>query len=251
MGASRSRRPATANRAIRQLFTASDDLCGSGLLVFTPLNGCFFKDECAPSEIGIFIALMLCGARTRGVSQALDNIGQEAASMLIRPCVATLTAVALVAFVLPVKAACENLGSPTVAHPNRQQVPGDKEPREDPTLEVLKSKQAAGPVDDRAKEVKRAVGRIGVASKITVSLKNGDDLHGAVTTMEDEKFELAEIDLHQIITIEYKDVKKVRSGYGGINLFTGRRTSRPHWVAPVLTIGLLGLLIVPLFFLRD
>jgi hypothetical protein len=84
-----------------------------------------------------------------------------------------------------------------------------------------------------------------------VFLKNGDDLHGAVTMIDEHSFQVAEVDLHQVMTIAYRDVSKVRSGYGRINLFTGRRTSYPLWVQPVAVAAVLGLLIVPLFFLKD
>jgi len=142
-------------------------------------------------------------------------------------------------------------GQAEPANPNRRNIPAGDTEGSDLTPEPATPKQTPTQADPQTEQVKRTVRRIGLASKITVFLKNGDDLHGAVAALDQDKFQVAEVDQHQLITIEYKDVKKVRSGYGGLNLFTGRRTSQPHWVVPVITIGLLGMLIVPLFFLRD
>ena len=59
-------------------------------------------------------------------------------------------------------------------------------------------------------------------------MKNGDVLHGAVTKIDRDEFTIAEVDFQRLFTIQYKDVKKTRSGYGGINLITGKRASPPQ-----------------------
>src|SRR5215472_17169315 len=96
-----------------------------------------------------------------------------------------------------------------------------------------KSGQTPGPTDPRAEQIKRAVRHIAIGGKITVFLKNRDVFHGAVTAIDDDRFQVAEVDLHQIFVVEYRDVKKVRSGYGGFNLYTGNRTSWPPWVKAI------------------
>lgn len=99
------------------------------------------------------------------------------------------------------------------------------------------------PADPAADKVKRGVEKTGVAQKITVFLKIGDALHGTVTRIDRDEFAIAEVDLQRIFTIQYKDVKRIRSGYGGINLFTGKRVSPPKAARIAVIAGLLFLIV--------
>ena len=108
------------------------------------------------------------------------------------------------------------------------------------------------PALSSAEKIKRAVEEIGVAQKITVIFKSGnDDLHGAVTKIGKDEFEIAEVDFQRVITVQYTNVKKIRSGYGRINLFTGKRISPPpRAVGIAVTVGALFLVIgLPLIVL--
>jgi hypothetical protein len=108
---------------------------------------------------------------------------------------------------------------------------------------------ALTPPDKRIEKIKRTVQKIGIGSKITVFLNNGDELHGAVTTIDTESFQVAEIDLHQVFTLQYKYVKKVRSDYGGVNLLTGKRMSPPRGVRIGTLVGSLVALGLPIVLL--
>jgi sRNA-binding regulator protein Hfq len=88
--------------------------------------------------------------------------------------------------------------------------------------------QTTSTADPAVEKVRHAVEKTGMAQKITVFLKNGDALHGAVTKIDRDEFAIAEVDFQRIFTIQYKDVKKIRSGYGGINLISGKRASPPQ-----------------------
>lgn len=77
----------------------------------------------------------------------------------------------------------------------------------------------------RIEKLKRVVGKVGVGRRITVFLKNGEDLHGTVSRVGPEDFDVAEVDLKQLITVRYEFTEKVREGYGNVNLFTGKRRS--------------------------
>ena len=101
--------------------------------------------------------------------------------------------------------------------------PGDKQ-----TQPGDRAAQTTLPVDPAVEKVRHAVEKTGMAQKITVFLKNGDVLHGAVTKIDRDEFTIAEVDFQRLFTIQYKDVKKTRSGYGGINLITGKRASPPQ-----------------------
>ena len=93
----------------------------------------------------------------------------------------------------------------------------------------------------RIEKLKRVVGKVGVGRRITVFLKNGEDLHGTVSRVGAEDFDVAEVDLKKLITVRYEFTEKVRQGYGNINLFTGKRTS-PRKGTDVALLG--GILFV-------
>ena len=90
---------------------------------------------------------------------------------------------------------------------------------------------SAAPLDKRAEKVRRSVEKIGLSQTVTVIMPKEDDLHGTIIKIGEESFDLAEVDLRQTITVRYRDVKKVRSGYRPIpDLFTGQRNSPPKGV---------------------
>lgn len=97
--------------------------------------------------------------------------------------------------------------------------------------------------DVKARKIKRVVEKIGVAGKLTLYLKNGEELYGNVVAYDEESVRITEIDLKQVVTIQYKNIKRVREGYGNPNLFTGKRANPPKGVKTAATVGLLFLVI--------
>jgi hypothetical protein len=111
------------------------------------------------------------------------------------------------------------------------------QPASDPAPAQKKSKEAAA-----AEEVKRKIVAMGIASRVTVVLKNGNEYYGAISGIEDDRFQLSEIDLKREVAIGYTDVKKVRSGFGNPNPLNGKRW-HPAWHIAGLAIAA-GLLVV-------
>src|SRR5262249_31883323 len=66
-------------------------------------------------------------------------------------------------------------------------------------------------------KVKDKVQKLGITEDVTVILLTGKEYYGAISKIEPDSFEIAEVDLKQRITFDYTDVKKVRKGYGGWN----------------------------------
>jgi hypothetical protein len=89
----------------------------------------------------------------------------------------------------------------------------------------------------------KAVMRIGIAGKITAYLNNGDELYGAVTQIDQESLSIADVDLHRVVTVQYKNVKKVRTGYGNMNVFTGKRPNFSPGVKRFVMVGVLVALV--------
>jgi len=92
----------------------------------------------------------------------------------------------------------------------------------------------------QVQNVKDQVQKIGMAKKATVILLTGKEYYGAISKIEPDEFEIAEVDLKQRMEFDYKDVKKVRKGYGGWNHFAGKRVNPRHsLIAGIAVVGLL------------
>jgi hypothetical protein len=104
------------------------------------------------------------------------------------------------------------------------------------------SSQSASKDDRLAEHIKQKVQDLGVSARITVILKNGNELYGGVSAIDDDTFQILEVDQRRLITIGYKDVKKVRYSYGNPNPFNGKRWN-PIW-GRVAAIGVLVLFVV-------
>ena len=82
--------------------------------------------------------------------------------------------------------------------------------------------------------VKDQVQKIGKGEDVTVILFSGVEYYGAISKIEPDSFEIAEVDLKQMVTISYADVKKVGRGYSEMNSSTGARrkgpTMRSFWI---------------------
>lgn len=110
-------------------------------------------------------------------------------------------------------------------------------------------------LDDRARKVKRTVEKIGVGGRLTLYLKNGDELYGSVVSYTEDGVQITEVDLKQVLTIQYRNVKKVREDYGKRDLLTGKRSNPPKGFKIGVAVGLLfvavGLPIIALAGMKD
>jgi hypothetical protein len=92
-----------------------------------------------------------------------------------------------------------------------------------------------GPASEREiQTVKNYVQKIGQGKNVTVILFSGVEYYGAIGEIEPDGFEIAEVDLKQMVAISYGDVYIVEKGYGEMNSSTGTRrkgpTMRAFWI---------------------
>jgi hypothetical protein len=89
--------------------------------------------------------------------------------------------------------------------------------------------------------VKDQVQKIGKGEDVTVILFSGVEYYGAISKIEPDSFEIAEVDLRQMVAIVYADVKKVEKGYGEMNSSTGKRQkgvkSRSGLILTIASVG--------------
>ena len=77
-------------------------------------------------------------------------------------------------------------------------------------------------------------------------LNNGNERYGSIERLDEDSFKLAEVDLKQVFTVAYTDVKKVREGYGNPNQFTGKRWN-PIWAKiSLVDVIVIYLVVIPL-----
>lgn len=94
--------------------------------------------------------------------------------------------------------------------------------------------------------IKRDVEDFGIAAKVTVILKSGQERYGEIAEIDNDTFRIVEVDMKRLLTFAYKDVKKVRFNYGNPNPFTGKRW-HPRWGhIAIIALTAFFLIIIPL-----
>jgi hypothetical protein len=100
--------------------------------------------------------------------------------------------------------------------------------------------QAPQNIPSQVQKVKDQVQMIGIAEDATVILLTGKEYYGGISKIGPDSFEIAEVDLKQKMAFDYKDVKKVRKGYGGRG--RGGKRVNPH-TSRIVGIAVVGGLI--------
>ena len=119
----------------------------------------------------------------------------------------------------------------------------------DLSISLNQQSKSASP---QVEKIRHDVQKIGIAGKVTVFQIGGNKLYGTMTKINQDEFEIAEVDLRQIITIQYTDVKRIRSGIGRINLITGKRSNPSRGVRiAAIAVGLFMVLGLPIIILAN
>ena len=92
-------------------------------------------------------------------------------------------------------------------------------------------------LDKDAARIRGQVEDLAVGHPLTVKLKNGDYYHGTITKIDPDNFEMAEVDLKQVVKFRYAEIKSLYGAYGGKNAF-GKRPNPKH--DAIIAAGVLG-----------
>lgn len=123
---------------------------------------------------------------------------------------------------------------------------GVQDKEKQPQADKSASPRTAGKEDRRADQIKGKVRSLGIASRVTIILNNGNERYGSIERLDEDSFQLAEVDLNQVFTVAYSDVKKVREGYGNTNKFTGKRWN-PIWAKiSLVAVVVMFVVVLPL-----
>jgi hypothetical protein len=84
---------------------------------------------------------------------------------------------------------------------------------------------------------------LGYGREVTVRLRHGSDFHGRIVDTGDNSFRIDEVDLRQVVSINYSDIKRVDGGYLQKSLIGNtRRNPRTSAIISLATLG--GLAVV-------
>jgi hypothetical protein len=134
----------------------------------------------------------------------------------------------------------------TKAAPDESVRPKEAQSSDPSNAPTGKPTQAQSKEEKRVREIKNRIRQYGRAARITVVLWNDNERYGSIEQIDADSFQLAEVDLNQEVRIEYKDVKKVRRGYGQFNGITGKRVNpKVDLIAKIVALALL-IFVVPL-----
>jgi len=99
-------------------------------------------------------------------------------------------------------------------------------------------------LDKDAARIREKIEDLGVGHRLTVKMKNGDYYHGTVSKVDPAGFEMAEVDLAQVVKFQYAEIKSLYGSYGEKNLF-GKRPNPKK--SGFIALGILaGVLLIPI-----
>lgn len=96
----------------------------------------------------------------------------------------------------------------------------------------------------KLEKLKKQVEKIGIDGKITVIRLDKRDFYGKVSDIETDGFQIKEVDSKQTVSFKYAEVKKIKTGDGERNLFTGKRVNPKNgWIYGAAIFGTLFVLL--------
>ena len=110
-------------------------------------------------------------------------------------------------------------------------------------LPVFPPARAQQPQGSTAKidKIAAKIMKIGVRADVTVKLYNGKTLHGFINRIEDQEFEISEVDLKTSVVVRYDQVKKVESGYGPKGLLGNRVSKKGRRIGTIIGLASLAI----------
>lgn len=107
--------------------------------------------------------------------------------------------------------------------------------------------QTVKPTADAATKIWEKVFKLGLGHDITVKTMSGATYHGKISRIDENEFEIREVDLNQKIRWYYSEISSVRGDYGPKNIFGKRHNPRADEV--ITAGGLGGIMLLILLFI--
>ena len=112
-------------------------------------------------------------------------------------------------------------------------------------LMVVATAQTTPPfLDKDAARIREKIEDLGVGHRLTVKMKNGDYYHGTISKNDSASFEIAEVDLAQVVKFQYAEIKSLYGSYGEKNVFGKRPNPK---TSSFIALGVLaGVMLIPI-----
>ena len=98
-------------------------------------------------------------------------------------------------------------------------------------------------LDKDAARVREKIEDLGIGHRLTVKMKNGEYYHGSISKIDSASFEMAEVDLAQVVNFQYAEIKSLYGSYGERNVFGKRPNPKTGIIVGAAVLGGLILLI--------
>ncbi len=83
--------------------------------------------------------------------------------------------------------------------------------------------------------------KIGVRKDVTVKLQNGKTYHGFINRIDDQQFEMSEVDLKTSVIVRFDEVKRVESGYGAKGPLGNRVGKKGRRIGTIIGLAALAI----------
>ena len=90
-------------------------------------------------------------------------------------------------------------------------------------------------------KIESKIRKIGVRKDVTVKLHKGKTYHGFINRIDDQQFEISEVDLKTSVVIRYDEVKKVESGYGAKGPLGNRVGKKGRRIGTIIGLAALAI----------
>src|SRR5690349_1508488 len=99
-------------------------------------------------------------------------------------------------------------------------------------------------LDKDAARIREKIEDLGIGHRLTVKMKNGDYYHGTISQIDSASFEIAEVDLAQVVKFQYAEIKSLYGSYGEKNVFGKRPNPKTGAIVAAGVVGGLMLLVL-------
>ena len=99
------------------------------------------------------------------------------------------------------------------------------------------SKPQTATSNPNADKIRKKLRKVGTGGRITVELTNTHGYHGTIKWIDEDSFQIDEVDLNQVVSVNYNDVKRVDSGYTTRGVVGNVVTERTRTIVLVVALG--------------
>ena len=90
-------------------------------------------------------------------------------------------------------------------------------------------------------KIESKIRKIGIRADVTVKLYRGKTYHGFINRIDEQQFEMSDVDLKTSVVIRYDEVRKVESGYGNKGPLGNRVGKKGRRIGTIIGLAALAI----------